>query len=474
MDAGSLDENSVGAVLLRQKTLTHWISDRFFWQFTGIVLALIFCTMSIPTLGVWSVVGICGLITILFFFSPSALLLSLILLRASIDNFSRQYNLFAESNSSINLLGLLNITIILIAILYFFIIKQKIPRYPFVGTYALFLIITFASMFVAQNYGQTLRGMTTIGSYFCVYILIVSNFKSEVRLSWLRSALALSSIFPIIVGTKQLATGSGNTIISPGLNRIMGTFFHPSVFGMYLVILWPLLLYQARYTRRRWMRLVYIMLLAMATLSIGLTYTRIAWIALALCFVGATILYRRFDLLIGAGIVTIIAGGLMIQPILSRFQEAFIIENGSITFSKYGSVAWRLGQWRTAYELFLNNPILGVGWWNFQLYNVFESTPHNDYIRVIVEAGLLGIISYLGLCFSLVFRFFRAYRKISPFQKETHLIGSVFISILGYLLLGITDNPLGLPEVGWYFWAIIALGINTIQIAKIKMISTTT
>jgi O-antigen ligase len=237
---------------------------------------------------------------------------------------------------------------------------------------------------------------------------------------------------------------------------------------MYLCILWPLLLYQARYAQKRWMRLGYMLLLALATISIGFTYTRIAWIALAICVVGATILYRRFDLLIGAGIITIIAGGLLIQPILSRFREAFIIENGSITFSQYGSVAWRLGQWRTAFQLFIDNPIFGVGWWNFQFYNVFKSTTHNDYLRVIVEAGIFGIISYLGLCFSLINRFFRSYRRVFSYPKEAQLIGSVFISILVYLLLGVTDNPLGLPEVGWYLWAIIALGVLTAQSLKVK------
>jgi O-antigen ligase len=431
-------------------------------KFSFLVVALLLGILaSLIHPAIFALFGALTLVIYLYLRATKYALLLLFFFRVGIDNIFRQYRLFGDTAISVNLLGLLNIASLLMAIFYFSMIRRKLPRYPFLLVFLTFLIVALASIVVSEDPMLSIRGWTIVGSFLAIYALTVSNFRDEKSLSIIRSALSFSCIIPLAVGIYQFITGSGNTIISPGLNRIMGTLFHPSFFGMYLVILWPLLLYQTWYSRKIGVRIFYLILFAAATLSIIMTYTRITWLALLWSIFGALLIFRRFKLLIVFGIISIIIGLYHSEPLIARFTEAFRFVDGRIIISEYGSLAWRLDQWRLAIRLILEHPILGVGWWNFALHNPAQSTPHNDYLRVMVESGILGIICYIVLIGCLLLWFIRAYSHLPKQSAEANLVGLVLVSIGAYVVLGITDNPLGLPEVSWYLWALIAVGVNT-------------
>jgi putative inorganic carbon (HCO3(-)) transporter len=414
---------------------------------------------------VFAVLAGSSFIFYLFLRAPKLALVLLLLFRVGFDGFIRQYRLFGDTAASINLLGLTNIAALLVSFFYFAIVRKKLPRYPFVTIYLVFLGIALTSGIKAEDPLLSIRGWTIVGSSLAIYTLTVSNFKDENSLGLLRTILSLSSVIPLSVGIYQIVAQSGNTMISPGLNRIMGTLFHPSFFGMYLVILWPLLLYQTWYSRKIGVRIFYLALLATATLSIIMTYTRIAWLALLWSIFGVLLIFRRFKLLLAFGIISTIIALYYSEPLIARFAEAFSFVEGRVVFAEYGSLAWRIDQWRIAIRLFLEHPVLGVGWWNFPLYNPTHSPPHNDYLRVMTELGIPGIICYLALIGYLMFWFTQAYLHLPKRSSEANFIGLVLISIGSFVILCITDNPLGLPEVSWYLWALIAIGVNTARYA---------
>jgi putative inorganic carbon (hco3(-)) transporter len=415
-------------------------------------------------------VVIIGLLCIgvgLFFLQkPFAALLLLVTFRSGIDIFARQYRMFDGTALSINLLGILNIALILLAIFYFLVMKRQVPSQPFWLAFSSFLYIASISILISSNRIFSLRGLMQVGSYLAIYLLLADQIRQIQDLRKLRLALIVSTIIPVLLGIYQYLTGTGNTVISPGTNRIMGTFFHPSAFGMYLIILWPIVLVEWQQSRRWLSKISLVILLSALTFCLIMTYTRVVWLALLLNILGAFFIFRRFRLMLGTGIVGIWVAIVSWQPIMARFGEAVQFQNGQIFFSEFGSVAWRFQQWQIAINLFTEHPLLGVGWWTFPDYNIWNSTPHNDYLRLAAETGILGLIFYGFLLLTIISRLTLAYWHMPRRSPLTQQVGIVLLTLLTYILLSITDNPLGQPEVSWYLWAILALGVGSIRLNR--------
>jgi O-antigen ligase len=423
----------------------------------GIILSTLVSAKYLVVIGVFTVVFA------FLFRKPDLSILILLLFRTSIDHIARQFRLFSDSSLSVNFLGLLNVGTVVFTIVYFLIIRKKIPKYPFVIPFSLFIYAATVSTVMSPDFTFSLRGLMIVGSSFCIYILAMHFFRINVSIERFSSVIVYSTVIPILVGMYQLVTESGNTVISPGLNRIMGTLFHPSAFGMYLSIIWPLTLYKTWHAKKIRDRLIFLIILLFSSVAILMTYTRIAWVALGLGIIGAILIFRKFSLFFLA--IPIALGGLsyFADQIIARFNEALTFTSGRIVFSDYGSVAWRFSQWKTALDLFYQHPIVGIGWWNFPVYNVWGSTPHNDYLRIAAESGILGLFFYTILIISLVIWFFRKYLLIPKRSNDAHMVGLVLITIIIYLMFSITDNPLGLPEVSWYFWAVVAIGVSSVR-----------
>ncbi|MBP6472315.1 MAG: O-antigen ligase family protein [Chloroflexi bacterium] len=406
--------------------------------------------------------SLCLTIGLLFLRKPFFVLLFLVFSRAGIDKFARQYRLLEDTSLSINLLGILNIALIFLVIFYFLFMKKKIPNQPFWLTFSTFLYVAIITIFISNNRVLSLRGIMQVGSYLAIYLLLVNQLKHPKDLHKLRFAIITSTIIPVVFGIYQFFTGTGNTEISPGINRIMGTFFHPSAFGMYLIILWPLLFFQWYQAKKRFPQLFLTILLLSVTFCLFMTYTRIVWLAFILNVLGVLFIFRRFRLMILIGMIGASLAIISWQPIMARFSEAIRFENGHFVFSELGSVAWRFQQWQIATRLFKENPLLGIGWWTFPDYNVWSSTPHNDYLRLAAETGILGLIFYVVLMLNVIFYLWSARKNMPRFSPLTQQIGIVLLAIFSYILLSLTDNPLGQPEVSWYLWALIALAVGSI------------
>lgn len=390
---------------------------------------------------------------------PRLLVIILLGSRASIDVFGRNLSFLKDTSENINLLGSLNIILFVFSFILIFINEKKIIKFnASLFLFTVFIFFSIFSILFTKNLLLSLRGLFTIGSYFGIYVLIFCFFRSKILLNSILNMLILSMIIPLLFGVYQVISGSGNIIISPGLNRIFGTVFHPSVFAMYLTILFPLSIFRFYYSQEIFKKIFYLLLIILITMSILFSYTRIAWLGLMIGIFGMLLNFKKFKLLVIFGFLCIILLMFFGSVIIDRVSEAFIINNGQIQFSELGSVAWRFQQWNLAIDVIKINFFTGIGLWNFPLFSSYNSTPHNDYLRVFAELGLFGFLSYLALLLFPLNNMFLVYQNKRNNIKNIHFAGTVFITIIIYLLFGLTDNPIGLPVVSWYFWSLVAVG----------------
>jgi O-antigen ligase len=97
----------------------------------------------------------------------------------------------------------------------------------------------------------------------------------------------------------------------------------------------------------------------------------------------------------------------------------------------------RTDAWQEAYQLFADNPILGIG---FRVHGQYMSgvlkSAHNGYLSMLADAGLAGLITVLTLIGACSWRLLRMVRE----GDRTAIIGFSFI--LGYLFVAIFERLL--------------------------------
>lgn len=140
--------------------------------------------------------------------------------------------------------------------------------------------------------------------------------------------------------------------------------------------------------------------------AIGLlaSNTRGAWISLvAAIMVTSITLNKALTKKIGLTILVVFSI-LMLNP---SFQKR-VLNSGDLSIS--GSNSDRLVVWRANWQMFLDNPVLGVGpkenrnllpkyYEALGINSTFYNHAHNDYLQVLATIGLPGLIFYLSFSF---------------------------------------------------------------------------
>ena len=122
----------------------------------------------------------------------------------------------------------------------------------------------------------------------------------------------------------------------------------------------------------------------------------------------------------------------------SRLSAIIRVINGELGESDQGSIGVRQEMFQESLNLFLNNPVLGIGLGNYPLYSIYKfDYPHNAHLEIFMECGILfGIIYVVYILYGFIiansyFRIFILYFLIvSSFSGD--------ISYLKFLLLTVT------------------------------------
>jgi O-antigen ligase len=80
--------------------------------------------------------------------------------------------------------------------------------------------------------------------------------------------------------------------------------------------------------------------------------------------------------------------------------------------------------------------------------------PHNDYLRIALEAGFFGLAAFLIFIFSVLKNLFALYKKqIAPRLKTLSFV--IFLLIGGFYIISFGDNILANTALQWAMWAML-------------------
>lgn len=440
----------------------------------AVVIALVY--FSVAGAEPFQIIALTCLLAIVpvFFLRTEYGILTLIVLRPIIDTFSG-YSVLSIRSLSLNMNAILGVAVLVWA--GYIILKDRIElrKIPGIFWIVILLFVATASMVVTIDLGASISELLRFSSLFVFYVIGYHITKRNNHfIVWVINALAASAVVPILVGVYQLISFSGLTV--GGLsNRIYGTFGHPNVLGFYMVLVFAVLLLKYISTQQEHRSLVQPWLLAGSGLALLFTYTRGAWLGLIIFLLTLGVFkYRKqlFNSLAGLVIIAVLAtslNALFVKTFSINLQDIQLISRLTSRNDDEDSLQWRLGVLETMAPKTLDKPILGYGIGNFatlreQTATNFDTAveAHNDYLRIAIEIGFVGLAVYLAWIANLARH---SIRNVMIFPKgswqRSYALGC-FGLVLAFYAMSVGDNLLQATPVMWSFMLVLGafLGIS--------------
>ncbi len=343
----------------------------------------------------------------------------------------------------------LNLNLILITfslLLYFFYDKQSLT-YLKSGWFKIAILFLFLQIFSslindAQTHSiiRSVGFVKFIGLTMALLIIFEKDYNNFLLFLKILFFVSLFIIFDSLVQFTFEVNLFGNKYSNSrltsifGNEKIVGAFL--SKIGFIISIL-PLLIIKNQKLRE----LIIFMILGLFLLTILLSGERMASLlfimGISLYFLIKTFYNLRSFLYLLLSVVIIAAVFLNSNNILKRFQEISHDQYGLTKEFKIKDSVWG-AHFLTAYEIFKNYPVVGVGPKNFRIesckkkYENIDSSksnmrcsthPHNIVFEILSELGFLGMSVFLLLLYNIL--------KSSNLFRETQLL--IFLSLLIYI-----------------------------------------
>lgn len=315
----------------------------------------------------------------------------------------------------------------------------------FWAIYAIYLLFSGLSIFNSTLLGEAFFEWSKPFLFLWALALLLFYYKNKDRNTSFRTEISrILSVFSLISCLVALIQGvlllQEKQINHENLYAISSLFSHRNIFCEVLLLLLPFTIYASIYEKTI---IRYIAIVA-STLSlvflIGLL-SRSIWIAmfLALLLVGLFYILMEFPNwkkqekskqmfgFLGKYIGAFLLLFFVIVFVFSYLDKSNPVQKliDSITNIQYYSNQDRLQKWQHSLTIFQENPFLGTGLgdWKIDIMafpthdteceygKLMFQRPHNDYLWVLSETGIVAFLAYLGIFMSILAILYKGIRN---------------------------------------------------------------
>ena len=310
-----------------------------------------------------------------------------------------------------------------------------------------------------------------IGAALCVLVTVstVRHIGDLKRIAAGSSAaLAVSSLYAVYQRSQGIAVNASYVDISlnpdmPG--RVYSFFENPNSYAVLLILLIPLaaaLFLEAQ----TWVtRLLAAGAALLGIAALLMTYSRACWVGFA-CAAVVFILLWNPRLAPICLVCCVICIPFLPSSIWSRILSIFN--------SSDSSTSSRLPLYEAALSAISKSPVTGVGLGTaapqkfISQHNLYSGShyyvhAHNLFLEIWLEAGLIGLLSFLAAVLEAIRRAARLVRNSKHSAART-MAAATAAALCGYLVTGLADYPWSYPRVMTVFWFVFAMTIASVKI----------
>ena len=318
-------------------------------------------------------------------------------------------------------------------------------------------------------------------AFFYSALLIILKDRNAITI--LARGIILAATILSAIGICQYCR-LGFTFI-PGNYIIYATLAHKNLYASALFLMFPFAIYSVYRFSRFWQLAGWIAIISMC-FCIVLARARTVWVAIIVASIAVMVLviirHRGLILLGWKSWIQFnrsnVAGGLLFLLILTtslvHFNDEIINNPPSSTgenkvsisqLAPFAESVWcpntlneRFFLWKKSVAMAKANPLLGVGLGQWRLAfpaygkmqrfresdegltEIFFQRPHNDYVWILTETGIIGLLSYLTIFGITIFYALKIFFKSDDVNKKALAIFMLF-GIIGYMVISFFSFP---------------------------------
>ncbi len=347
--------------------------------------------------------------------------------------------------------------------------KRRWVRDPANILMTLFLVVIIVSSALAIYPSISWSHWFDFLDWYVIYFLIINMVTTGERYLIFLGIFLLANFKLSFFGARTWAArGFGFT--SWGLEGPLGYFNNSSDFSSEMLMFAPIAFEVALFIKPFARRVAYwfVMLGAITgAMSVLGASSRGSQVALAFQ-AGWIAIQRKLRVSVLIGIVLLAGVGYALLPAAEKARFADI--------GKDSTSVQRLDYWKAGIKMIENHPVLGVGYFNFapvyaahdraHLWHGKAQLPHNIFIQVGTDSGLLG----LGIFLMLIYRNLKAAKYIQrTCAKDTELLAfapsvarGLTITTWGFVIAGQFNTVAYYP----FLWMNLALTVSLASIVK--------
>ena len=365
------------------------------------------------------------------------------------------------------LAGLVSLTFVSYILHLLFGKKTEYVSTPFQPWIAVFVAFVCVSAFTGPNLSGSLKILMIYLVFTMAYVLIVNTIKT--RSEWLAlvvlfvgaaTLVALYGVYQNFFLDTTTQSWVDEEMFTDIKKRVFSTLDNPNVLGEYFIMLIPVAFALLLKMKGNVQKFLYTACNILMFLCLMYTWSRGAWLGVAIGVVFFILLKDRRWLVI-------CVAGLFLMP--SVLPVSIMDRLMSIGNMKDSSTAYRVSIWLGSIKMLQDYWLCGVGLGSEAFLSVypkyalggadFALHSHNFYLQWIVDLGIAGIFIYLGIVIT-------GLKKIASVKEKNTVIKNVLLAMaggmLGYLFQGVAENlwyNYRMILVFWIYFGIIESGV---------------
>ena len=338
----------------------------------------------------------------------------------------------------------------------------------------LFILAGFLSIFTSASVSLSLRAFfSKLLKGVFLYFIITETIDNKKKLNFILISMFLSMLTIGIDGIFQFIKGWDFLRHYPNLGRVSASFINPNGFGGWLTVMLPLALsigiFNKGFRMRRVVKIMVWVLICILALCLVTTYSRGAWLGtiLALLFVG---ILKKRKFLIFAIFIVLAAPFIIPDPLKNYILTTFPLIPPYPVKARLCSIMLsaspaRINLWREAFAIIKDFPVFGCGLNTYSIvaphYKLAAAEagiyPHNSYLQMAAETGIVGLTSFLWIILVLFKSSLNSLKKIKDALYCNVLIG-LLAGMFGFLVHSFFDvnfYALQLANLMWFIMGLI-------------------
>jgi putative inorganic carbon (hco3(-)) transporter len=284
-------------------------------------------------------------------------------------------------------------------------------------------------------------------------------FDEEREMEWMMFAMVAALPYMFRVHYAQLLEAS-QWHYSHDM-RVKGTFTHlgSNELAAFYTQYGLLFMCLAAGMKVRWKKLVFAAAFGVCVWGTIYSYSRGAWMALALGIV-------LYGFLRSRALVVAMLGFVLVAPAI---LPASVVDRAEMTQSGGGeldsSAASRIDFWKLAWDYFLEHPLTGIGYHAFHHVNPAGLDTHNMYVKQMAELGIFGIALFMTMYIVALVIAVRLFKVAdTPFLKAMGL--GLMMCVIANMVLNIFGDRFSYTALSTFYWVLVGMAVRGIYIVR--------